>query len=107
MASDCRGRMVARTGLPIAGPCPPRHRLSGESSLKSALRAEDLLDACVAAAHRGDDFPTVWESVLKTHPLVAYPPVQRMVDGRPRLNVILTTGERLVYDSPTNTYSLR
>jgi hypothetical protein len=73
----------------------------------SPRQAEDLLAACIAAAGRGEDFPTVWETLLKVHPLVAYPPVQRLVDGRPRLNVILTSGERIVYDSISNTYSIR
>ena len=47
---------------------------------------------------RGEDFPTVWRTLLKGHPLVDGIPHQRLVGSRSLLEIRLTTGERLVFD---------
>jgi hypothetical protein len=61
----------------------------------------DLLEQCVAARATGADFPTIWQTVLRRHAQVAGPPIQ-MGDGtRTWLEIPLTTGHRLVYESVT------
>jgi hypothetical protein len=59
--------------------------------------ARDLLQRCIAAAQAGADFPSVWGSILKGHPLVLGVPIQRMDGERPLLEVRLITGQRLVH----------
>jgi hypothetical protein len=44
----------------------------------------DLAIRCSAAARSGADFPSVWNSVLKGHPLVVSPPVRTFSDDRVR-----------------------
>jgi len=39
--------------------------------------SDDLLRQCTEAMH-GSDFPTVWQTVLRSHRLVMGPPVQYM-----------------------------
>ena len=59
--------------------------------------ANDLEIKCAAAARGAADFPAVWDSVLKGHPLVASPPVQTFTDDlRPQLEIRLINGQRLV-----------
>ena len=55
-----------------------------------------LTAACLAAATGGADFPTVWRTVLKGHPDVAGPPIQRMEGTVALLEIPLVTGERIV-----------
>jgi hypothetical protein len=71
--------------------------------------ASDLLRACTADIHSGTDFPTIWNAILKRHPLVVGPPVQTMDDGRlrPVIEIFLITGQRLIFDSASNQFSLR
>jgi len=57
----------------------------------------ELLSECVRAARRGVDFQTIWRDVLRIHPLVAGPALEVMEGGRSRLEIPLTTGQRLLY----------
>ena len=66
----------------------------------------DLVERCIAARNGGADFPTVWESVLRRHPLVNGIPTQTINDGRTQLEIHLMTGQRLIHDSEANGYSL-
>lgn len=66
---------------------------------------EALLRGCAAARAAGKDFPTVWNTFLKRHPLVVGPPVQRMANGEAWLEMRLTTGQRLLFGNAG--YSLR
>ena len=69
--------------------------------------ANDLVIKCAAAALGGADFPAVWNSVLKGHPLVVSPPIQTFTDDlRPQLEIRLINGQRLVYDLTSNQYSV-
>jgi len=61
--------------------------------------AQELLEQCVAARRSGADFPTIWQTVLRNHRLVIGPPVQRLVNDAPVLEVRLITGQRLIYDA--------
>lgn len=72
-----------------------------------AETANDLVLKCTAIARDGADFPTVWEAVLKRHPLVVGPPVQTFDDeARPQLEIRLVTDQRLVYKSDSNEYAV-
>lgn len=60
-------------------------------------RVIDVLQKCVAARQKSADFPTIWNTILKGHPLVSGPPVQGIAAGEARLEVPLITGQRLIY----------
>jgi hypothetical protein len=69
--------------------------------------ANDLVFKCTAAARDGADFPAVWDSVLRGNPLVVGPPIQTFTDEEsPQLEIRLINGQRLVYDSSSNQYSV-
>ncbi len=68
-----------------------------------ARSSDDLLRQCKAAIQESD-FPTVWDSLLRTHQLVVGPPVQYMNGDRAELHVRLLTGERLIFDSSEKTF---
>jgi len=48
------------------------------------------------------DFPTLWNEVLRPHPLVIGPPVQTVRDGRIRMEVRLIAGSPIAFDTETN-----
>jgi hypothetical protein len=60
--------------------------------------ATNLLEECTAAKEAGADFPTIWQTILKSHPLVMGPPVQRLEGREPVLEVSLINGQRIVLD---------
>lgn len=60
--------------------------------------APDLLKECTAAKQAGADFPTIWRTILKCHPLVMGPPVQRLEGREAVLEVCLINGRRIVLD---------
>lgn len=60
------------------------------------LAPEDLLRLCETARQEGKDFPTVWNTILKRHPLVLGAPSHEVVDGEARIVVRLVTGQRLL-----------
>ena len=60
------------------------------------------MEQCRAAQAEGADFPTLWNEVLKSHPLVIGPPVQTVRDGRIRMEIRLITGGAIAFDSDTN-----
>jgi hypothetical protein len=64
-------------------------------------RAE-LLSLLRAGQAEGLDFPTLWNEVLRPHPLVIGPPVQTVRDGRIRMEVRLVTGGAIAFDSDTH-----
>ncbi len=64
----------------------------------------ELLLACENASREGADFPTVWDTVLRRHPLVIGPPVQIHHDDQPHLEIPLLTGRRLVYNTSAKRY---
>ena len=69
--------------------------------------ANDLVIKCTAAARGGADFPAVWDSVLRAHPLVVGPPIQAFTDDDvPQLEIRLINGQRLVYNSTSDQYSI-
>jgi hypothetical protein len=68
--------------------------------------ANALTRQCAAAAARGADFPTVWNTILKAHPLVIGRPRQTLHEGQARLEISLITGQRLIFDSSSGRYSV-
>jgi hypothetical protein len=50
-------------------------------------RARELLQTCISAQLNGMDFPTVWQEILKKHPLVADLPVQGSNSEGPTLGI--------------------
>jgi hypothetical protein len=61
-------------------------------------RAEDLARLCTDIVRRGEDFPTIWQTILKSHPLVNGIPRQKLEGNRSLLEIRLITGQRLVFD---------
>jgi hypothetical protein len=68
--------------------------------------SHDQVRACLVAKAGGADFPTVWRSILKAHPLVLGIPVQTITEARAQLEIALVSGDRLVYDSAHDDYTL-
>ena len=58
---------------------------------------DKLREKCSAARQSGADFPTVWNTILKSNRLVASSPVQAIEDGRPVLKVRLANNQYLVF----------
>jgi hypothetical protein len=55
-------------------------------------RALDLARECTELVRVGNDFPDVWTTMLKRHPLVDGIPQSKMVGGRAVLEIRLITG---------------
>ena len=69
--------------------------------------AEGLVEQCRQAAHEGVEFPVIWEHILRTHSLVASPPVRTFEDELSHLDVRLSNGYWLRYCVRSNDFSLR
>jgi hypothetical protein len=70
-------------------------------------RADDLARLCTNVVHKGEDFPTVWQTLLKCHPLVEGIPRQRLDGNRGLLEISLITSERLVFDAEAKRFSVQ
>jgi hypothetical protein len=68
--------------------------------------ASDLLRECAGALQEGADFPTVWNTMLKGHALVAGIPMQKFEGTRSLLVVPLVTGQWLLFDGDAKEFSL-
>jgi hypothetical protein len=64
---------------------------------KPRQRAEDLLADCQAARKAGGDFPSIWQGVLKKHPLIVGLPVQVILGDKPALSIQLLEGRHLFF----------
>jgi hypothetical protein len=58
-------------------------------------------------ARQGHDFPTIWTTMLKDHPLVTGVPESRYEDARPVLAIGLITGETLMFYGDSKNFSLK
>jgi hypothetical protein len=58
--------------------------------------ARRLRERCATAKTDGADFPTIWNTILKSNRLVAGNPVQAMENGRPVLKVRLANNQELI-----------
>ena len=73
------------------------------------LRTEkpvDLARNCTDMVRGGNDFPTIWTSRLKDHPLVIGIPHQRLIGTNSVLDIKLITGERLVFHGDARRFVL-
>lgn len=71
----------------------------------SLVSAHDLLRLCEAARDAGHDFPTIWNTILRTHPLVRGLPRHEIDGGDALIVVRLVTGCSLI--SSTQGFHLR
>jgi hypothetical protein len=85
----------------------PGPRLSSHVVAMFRERANDLARLCTEVVRKGDDFPTIWQTLLKGHPLVDGIPQQKLDGNRSILEIALITGERLVYDGDARRFNLR
>jgi len=56
---------------------------------------------------KGEDFPTVWSTVLKGNALVDGIPQSTLEGTRALLEIRLITGERFVFDSDAKKFSVK
>jgi hypothetical protein len=73
----------------------------------SGERARDLAQFCTELVRGGTDFPTVWNTVLKGNALVDGIPQTKLEDTRSVLEILLITGERLVFDGDAKKFSVK
>jgi hypothetical protein len=73
----------------------------------SGERANDLARLCTEIVRKGDDFPTVWSTVLKGNALVDGIPQSKLEGTRSVLEIRLITGERLVFDGDAKKFSVK
>jgi hypothetical protein len=71
------------------------------------MAGDDLAQLCTELVRKGNDFPTVWNTVLKSSPLVDGPPHSEVQGTRPVLAIRLITGERLVFDGDAKKFSVK
>jgi len=69
-------------------------------------RTHDLAQQCTELIRGRNDFPNVWTTLLKRHPLVDGIPQSKLVAGRAVLEIRLITGERLLFDGDARKFSL-
>jgi hypothetical protein len=65
----------------------------------SKERAGDLARHCTELVRKGNDFTTVWSTLLKDHTLVEGMPRQQLEYNRSLLRISLITGEQLLFDA--------
>jgi hypothetical protein len=73
----------------------------------SLERSRDLARLCTELVRNGNDFPIVWNTVLKGSALVDGIPQQRLDGNRSLLEIRLFTGERLVFDGDAKHFSIK
>jgi hypothetical protein len=73
----------------------------------SLERSHDLAQHCTELVRNGNDFPTVWSTVLKGNILVEGIPRTKLEDTRAVLEIRLITGERLVFDGDAKKFSVK
>ena len=73
----------------------------------SKERAHDLAALCTQLVSKGNDFPTVWNTLLKSHTLVEGLPQSKVEGIRPILEIRLITGERLIFHDDAQQFSVK
>lgn len=71
------------------------------------MSRSELVEKCNEAMRSGVDFPTLWHTIIKPHPVVIGPPVQRLDGNRTYLEIPLLRGDWLVVNNESRTVSLR
>ena len=71
-------------------------------------RSYYLAQLCTELVQDGNDFPTVWNTILKGHPLIDDDISHSKPEGmRSLLEIPLITGERLVFDRDRNKFNVK
>jgi hypothetical protein len=73
----------------------------------SKEKASDLARQCTELVRKGNDFPTVWSTLLKGHTLVEGIPRERIEQNRSLLHIPLITGEQLVFDADVKEFRVQ
>ena len=73
----------------------------------SKERASDLARQCTELVRQGNNFPTVWSTLLKSHSLVEGIPRERFERNRSLLKIPLVTGEQLVFDADVREFRVQ
>jgi hypothetical protein len=73
----------------------------------STERASDLARHCTELVRKGDNFTTVWSTLLKGHTLVEGIPRELSERNRHLLRVPLVTGEQLVFDADVKEFRVQ
>jgi len=73
----------------------------------SKEKASDLARWCTELVRRGNGFPIVWSTLLKSHALVEGIPRQRFERNRSLLHIPLVTGEQLVFDADVKEFRVQ
>jgi hypothetical protein len=73
----------------------------------SREKASDLARQCTELIRKGNDFPTVWSTLLKGHTLVEGIPRERIERSRSLLHIPLITGEQLVFDADVKEFRVQ
>jgi hypothetical protein len=73
----------------------------------SREKATDLGRQCTELMRKGNDFPTVWSTLLKSHSLVEGIPRERFERSRSLLKIPLITGEQLVFDADVKEFRIQ
>lgn len=73
----------------------------------SKERARDLARHCTELVRKGNDFTTVWSTLLKDHALVEGIPREKIERNRSLLRIPLVTGELLVFDSDVKDFRIQ
>lgn len=68
--------------------------------------ANSLVSECSQAIRSGVAFPDIWEQILRTHDLVASPPLQNYDEDQSHTDVLLRNGFWLRYSANSNDFSL-
>jgi hypothetical protein len=73
----------------------------------SKERATRLARQCTELVRKGNDFPIVWSTLLKTHALVEGITRQRLEYNRSLLDIPLIAGAQLVFDAEVKEFRVR
>jgi hypothetical protein len=73
----------------------------------STERASDLARHCTELVRKGNNFTTVWSTLLKNHTLVEGVPREMLEHNRDLLRVPLITGEQLVFDAEVKEFRVK
>jgi hypothetical protein len=85
-----------------------RNVLRSNGAVKmSKERASDLARHCTELVRKGNDFMTVWSTLLEDHTLVEGIPREKLERNRSLLRIPLVTGELLVFDSDVKEFRVQ
>ena len=73
----------------------------------SKERANDLARQCTGLIRKGNDFTTVWTTLLKGHTLVEGIPREKYELNRTLTRIPLITGEQLVFDPDVKEFRIQ